>query len=128
MKLTQLLFLCSVVFGTALFSFGQEKIATISSADNFRTENQKGLYQFTLDAGITGKDVALSAEYYTMYFTVDFNEKNHQAIITMKDKEDRSKHIICRFLISLGVQDVQFNSVAYPVEDFYTKFLRTQGK
>ncbi len=128
MKLTRTLFLLSFVVFSSIYSFGQTKIAHISSSDNLASENKKGLYQFTLPEGVTAKEVALSSEYYTLYFSVAFTEENHQAVITMKDSDDRSKHIICRFLVSLGVEEVQFNAAKYPVEDFYQKFIKTQGK
>jgi len=110
----------------ALFSFGQERVVSAVSSDNFVTSNNNGIYFFEVPADISAKDVALSAEYYTMYFIVAFNEKNHQAVITMKDMSDNSKHVIARFFVSLGLREIKYNGSIYSVEDFYQKFLRAK--
>jgi len=128
MKITRFLSIVALILGSAMVSFGQERAATAISSDNFVSSNLKGSYTFIVPNDITAKDVALSAEYYTMYFTVTFDEKNHQTLITMKDMSDNAKHIIGRFFISLGLREIQYNGNYFQVEDFYQKFLKTEKK
>lgn len=126
MKITRFLSVIALVLGCALVSFGQDRTAKAISPDNFEKSNKEGIYLFQLSEDVTSNDVELNSEYYTMYFTVAFNEKNHQAIITMKDLNDSSKHIIARFFISLGIREINYNGTNYPAEDFYQKFLKSK--
>jgi hypothetical protein len=128
MKITRFLSIVALVTSSTLFSFGQERVALAISSDNFLSANSNGFYTFVVPTDISAKDVALSAEYYTMYFSVQFNEKNHQALITMKDKTDNARHIICRFFISLGLREIEYNGTTFSVEDFYQKYLQTEKK
>lgn len=126
MKLTHFLSLIALVLSTSLLSFGQQNAAKAISADNFVSENKEGLFLFEVPSSITEKDVASSAEYYTMYFSVTFDANNHQTLIRMKDMDENSKHIIIRFFISLGLREIDYNGTIYEPEDFYQKFLRNK--
>jgi hypothetical protein len=106
-------------------SFGQG-FATANSADKFVEANATGEYSFTLPDYITQKDVALSAEYYTVYFTVNFNEKNHVVTVKLTGLEEKNRQVIQRFFISLGVRDIQYEGKIYPIQDFYTTFLKSR--
>jgi hypothetical protein len=126
MKSSSFLSVVGLILSCALFSFGQERVVSAVSSDNFVTSNNNGIYFFEVPTDISANDVALSAEYYTMYFIVAFNEKNHQAVITLKDMSDNSKHVIARFFVALGLREVKYNGSIYSVEDFYQKFLRAK--
>lgn len=126
MKITRILSIVALLMSSTFISFGQNRVATAISADNFATDNVKGVYSFIIPADISEKEVALSAEYYTMYFSVVLNTENHQTVVTLKESTDNARHIICRFIISLGLNEVEFNRNSYQVEDFYQKFLRSE--
>jgi hypothetical protein len=128
MKIKRFLSIIALVLSSTLISFGQDKPAAAISTDNFATANKKGFYTFVIPEGITAKDVALSAEYYTMYFSVQFDEKNHQTMITMIDMTDKARHIICRFLVSLGLREIEHDGNLYQVEEFYKKYLVLEKK
>lgn len=104
--------------------FSQEKYATAKSDDRFVSANKNGAYDFVLPAGITQKDVAVSAEFYTMYFKVNFLEDAHIASIVLNEKDEKNKHVMVRFFVSLGIREIMYDGKTYAVEDFYQKFLK----
>jgi hypothetical protein len=128
MKVVRFLSFVALLLSTTLISYAQERVASAISDDNFVSANKAGLYTFAVPNDITAKEVALSAEYYTMYFTVTFDEKNHQTIITLKDKSDNAKHIIGRFFVSLGLREITYNGSTYSVEEFYQKYLKSDKR
>ncbi len=126
MKMTRFLSVIVLILGCAFISFGQQRVAKAVSPDNFETSNKNGIYFFQVSDDITADEVARNSEYYTMYFSVVYSEKNHQTVITMKDMDDSSKHVISRFFISLGIREIGYNGANYSVEDFYQKFLKSK--
>lgn len=123
MKLTNLLTTLTFCLTFTFMSFGQG-FATANSADKFVTSNAKGEYNFTLPENITAKDVALSAEYYTVYFTVNFNEKKHEVNLKLTSLDEKNRQVIARFFISLGLREIQYDGKIYPIQDFYTNYIR----
>ncbi len=126
MNIKNLLCLLTICLSFAFTSVAQENYATAKSADMFVTANSQGIFEFILPEKITKDDVAVSSEFYTMYFKVEFNENSHLAKITMLENEDKAKHVMVRFFVSLGLREIMYSGSVYPVEDFYKKFLRTE--
>ncbi len=124
MKLKTLLSVFVFCISFAFTSFGQDKYATAISSDDFKTENFTGTYTFTLPAEITAEDVQLSAEFYTVYFKVNFNDETNLVSLIMNGSDEKNRQVIARFFISLGLRDIEYKGKIYPIQDFYTSYIK----
>ena len=123
MKLKNILSILVVCFSFAFSGIAQEKYATSQSRDDLRKANQTGTYTFVIPEKITAEDVALSAEFYTVYFTVDFDASKHRVVLKLNGLEEKNRQVIARFFISLGIRQIMVDNELYEVQDFYSKFL-----
>lgn len=123
MKLKNLFAILALVFSSAIGVYGQE-VVTAHSDDRFATANKEGVYTFTLPKSISTKDVELSAEYYTVYFKVRFDETKNLATLTLNSVEEKNRLVVTRFFISLGLREITYQNKTYPIQDFYTTFLK----
>ena len=121
------LFLSAVLFlGLSITAFGQEKSKSAISKGKVEVVNSKsnGIYHFTLPKGTTAEAVKKNAEYYKIYFSVSYVESTQDATITMLINDEKSRHVICRFMSASQVDTVQVDGKDYTLEDFYVIFLR----
>jgi hypothetical protein len=121
------LFLSAVLFlGISITAIGQEKqkIATVKSKTEIVAAKEKGNYSFTLPKGTTATSVEQNAKYYTIYFKVNFNESTEEANIVMITNDEKSRHVICRFLNASGIEKVSMEGKDYTVEEFYQNFIK----
>jgi hypothetical protein len=86
---------------------------------------KSGNYSFVIPKNISKADVAESAEYYTMYFDVNFDEDAHRVEIKMKINDERSKHVIVRFFVSLDLKEVDMNGQIIPIEKYYQTYIKS---
>ena len=114
------------LLGISVFSFGQEspKTAFAKSKAEMTQSKTSGNYSFTLPKGTTSTTVEQNAKYYTHYFTVNYTESSQEAKITMITNDEKSRHIICRFLIASGVEKVNVEGKSMSVEEFYEANLK----
>ncbi|MFT5581285.1 MAG: hypothetical protein ACI9G9_000532 [Psychromonas sp.] len=84
----------------------------------------KGNVFFFLPASITESQVNESAEYYTMYFSVKYNAKENSVVLTFVDEEEKNKHVMVRFFVSLGIEEIKMEQKTYSPEEFYETFVR----
>jgi hypothetical protein len=98
--------------------------AKIENAEKFAAGKEKGNYVFQLPGSITAEQVTKAASYYTQYFTVNFDAKSNSAKITMLKNDDVSKHVIVRFLVSVGVKEISMSGKDYDVETFFQDYIR----
>lgn len=85
----------------------------------------EGYVEFVMPEKTTNDDIKESAQYYTDYFTVDFNEETHIAKVNLNDNKDQlGIKIIQRFLLSSGVRTVNFNDKDYSIAQFYNDVLK----
>ena len=116
--------LIAFFFATTL-SFGQENsTAAAQKATELVSSKETGKYLFVMPAELTADQVAKSAKYYTHYFTVDFNETSKEAKVTMVINDDKSRHVVMRFLTACGVQNVTVDGKMYSNEDFFNAFMK----
>ncbi len=128
MKLKAILSALLLCLSFSFDSISQVNYATALSTDKFVTEHNSGMFQFVLPNSISKKDVEVSASFYTLYFTVDFNEGKNTVRIKLIENEDRAVHVMGRFFLSLGIKDIWYQDKLYPVEDFYVTFLKDGKK
>ena len=103
----------------------EEKIiATTKSKSELIQNKIDGQFYFTLTKNITSEEVDKNSSYYTLYFSVAFDYTTKEAIIKMKINDEKSRHIISRFLTSFGIEYIKSENNTYRLEEFYQKFLK----
>jgi hypothetical protein len=121
----KLIFSFLLILTGTLTTFSQEnKVAHTNGAAALTESKTSGTYTFILPEGTSAETVAQNAKYYTHYFTVSFNETNHEATIQMVTNDEKSRHVICRFLIASEVSFVHINGEDKSVEEFYQSYLK----
>lgn len=112
--------------GLSVSVLGQEstKTALSKSKSEVTLSKTSGNYSFTLPAGTTAATVEQNAKYYTHYFTVNYTESTKEAKITMLTNDEKSRHVICRFLIASGVETINMEGKVLPIEEFYQMYLK----
>lgn len=121
------IFLSFITFlSISTFSFGQDasNIATAQTKNELVSSKESGNYVFILPAGLSVDDVNKNAKYYVHYFTVEYLEKTNQANITMITNDDKSRHVIMRFLTACGVRYVMVDGNTVSLEDFFVNFVQ----
>ena len=121
------IFLTAVLFlGLSITAFGQEKTKTALTKGKAEILKGKesGSFSFTLPSGTESSKIEQNAKAYKMYFKVNFNESTREAAITMVTNDEKSRHIICRFLISSGMEKVNIDGKDLTVEDFFVNYLK----
>lgn len=115
------------LFSTLIFivaigiSFGQ---ASVKSAADLTSIKESGKGQITLPSKLTKADVEAKAKYYTLYFTVDFDEKSKVATINMVDNSERSRAVIVRFLAACEIQTINVGSEAVNRDHLFERYLK----
>lgn len=109
-----------LVFATAVFSQtanvkGDKALLEKKLADK--------TIEFVMPQTTTNEEVSKSAQYYTEYFTVDFNAETKVATIKLIDGDDMARRVITRFLLSTGVRTIHFAGDDYTIMSFYSTFL-----
>ncbi len=98
--------------------------AKTSAKKEVMSGKESGAFQFTLPSGLKAEDVAKNASYYTRYFSVKYDEKTGVAKIQMITNDDKSRHVIVRFLSACGVQYVDIEGQVMTNEDFFVNYLK----
>jgi uncharacterized cupredoxin-like copper-binding protein len=121
------LFLTCIAFiGLSTMSFAQEteSTATAQSKSELVSSKESGNYLFVLPAGKTAEEINKNAKYYVHYFTVDFNENTSEAKIKMISNDEKSRHVVIRFLTASGVQHVIVDGKSMLTEDFFNNYMK----
>ena len=106
--------------------------ATISFAQTANVEGNKdslekkladNYVEFLMPKNTKTEEVEKSAQYYTEYFTVEFDEVSKKAKIKLIDMDPMARRVITRFLLSAGVRTINFDNQDYTIMEFYSNFL-----
>jgi hypothetical protein len=118
------------VFGFFIFMFLQSinaqevKLSAISEeAKELLKSKEKGVFKFTFPNNISKVEIDQSANYYTSFFTVNFEESSHNVLITMIENNSTSRRVIMRFMAANKISNISVDGVMIPVHDFYEKYL-----
>jgi capsule polysaccharide export protein KpsE/RkpR len=114
-----------VLIGLSSFGFAQEanEIAQTGSKTEIVNSKVSGVYQFTL-AHQTPEGIEKSAEYYTNYFSVAFDEASKVATITMVTNDEKSRPVIIRFLTSAGIRYINMDGTVISNNEFMVEYLK----
>jgi hypothetical protein len=121
------LFLTCIAFlGISAISFAQESTNTTiaQTKSELVAGKQSGDYKFVLPIGVSTEAITKSAKYYVNYFTVEYTEKTREAKIKMLINDDKSRHVITRYLTSCGTQYVTVEGKTISTEDFFVNYLK----
>ena len=110
------------VFSLSISSFAQE--ARVENKATLEAGKKSGDFTFYLPESISADDVTQNSKYYTHYFTVNFDDASSKADIKMITNDEKSRHVIVRFLVSLGIEQVVMDGKAENVEAFYQTHLK----
>jgi hypothetical protein len=109
---------------SAFLSFGQQRVV-ISPPVNELVNVQLpiGKFIFEIPNDITSLQAEESANYYTMYFSIEYDQSSGKVTATMEQNEAKSRHILIRFFASLGLVDIEVNGTIMSLEKFYQTYL-----
>ena len=115
------------LFALLFFTIGSYAQTAIvkGNQDDLKKTLSSGYVEFVFPDKVTSEEVEKSAQYYTEYFNVDFNEDTHIAkIIFLNSEDELSRKIVQRFLLSSGVRTVHFDEKDYSISQFYNDILK----
>lgn len=121
----KLVYTLMFLVGFSSIGFAQEanEIALTQGASALENSKKAGEYTFTL-AGKTSSEIATNSNYYTNYFTVEFNEATQVTKLTMVENDERARTVIMRFLVSSGVRYTNVDGKVISVHDFMSTYLQ----
>jgi hypothetical protein len=105
------------------YSQTDDKLRATSKSD-LKSGKISGEFVFNMPSGVSKNEINESAEYYTMYFLVEYIEKLHQVKIKMKTNDEKSRHVILRFFVSLNIRQIELEGEMLELELFYQNWLR----
>ena len=114
----------AVFLGGTAFAQEAPAKAKVESAEKFAADKRNGKFEFQLPETATAENVKKTAAYYTQYFTVNFDQKTKKAKLTMLQTDEKSKHVIVRFLVSNDVKEVTMDGKDYKTEEFFQQYIR----
>ncbi len=117
------LFSTLVIILAMSFSFGQNA-ATVKSAKDLTAIKETGKGSIILPSNLTKADVEAKSKYYTLYFTVDFDERSKVATINMVDNNERSRQVIVRFLAACEVQTIDVAGESVHRDQLFERYLK----
>ncbi len=106
------------------FTFSQDKHVEVKSAKDVLSIREQGKGKVFLPVGMEPKDVIDRAQYYTKYFTVNYNPSSGETIITMVENSERSRAIIRRFFVANDLRTVVVEGAQLDLETFQEKYLK----
>jgi hypothetical protein len=119
----KILTLIAVMFFSQNGLFAQET-AKVENVSELTSVKENGSCVITLPSGITNEMVESNANFYTHYFTVQFDEVSKKSIITMVQNDERSRAVIIRFLAACNVDQVDVSGVLVKRDDLFLKYLK----
>lgn len=124
MRTLFLSFIAIVGFSAISFSQISSTVAVAQSKTELASSKETGKYLFVLPSGLTSEEVAKNAKYYTLYFTVDYNQANSEAKISMITNDEKSRHVVIRFLSACGVQTIRMDGSTISTEEFFLTYMK----
>ena len=119
-------FIAVLFIGLSITAHSQDisNLALVKSKLEILKSKENGCYIFTFPKGTTKEKIEHSAKYYTIYFNVIFDEKTLEAKINMITNDEKSRHVICRFLASNEIEIINLEGQEFVIEEFYKQFMK----
>jgi len=111
--------------GFATFNFAQEinQAKFDMTSANLVKSLEAGEVTFFFSKSIDGAGVKNNIQYYTNYFSVNFDPMSGKTVLKLT-KDDMAKMVISRFLMSCGINEVIVEGKTMTVQDFMAEYLR----
>ncbi|MBU2019618.1 MAG: hypothetical protein KJ941_08230 [Bacteroidetes bacterium] len=117
-------FLLVALLLTSFLSFGQKRVVVSQPVNELvNVQLPSGTFTFEMPKDITSVQVEESAAYYTMYFSIQYNRETGVVQAKMEANDAKSRHILMRFFVTLGLFDIDVNGTIMPLEDYYQMYL-----
>lgn len=100
-----------------------ELSAISEKAKELVNSKEKGVFKFTFPNNISNEEINQSANYYTSFFSVNFEESSHIVIITMNDNNSSNRRVIMRFMAANKISNISVDGNLISVHEFYEKYL-----
>jgi hypothetical protein len=114
------------VFCMSFLSLNAQDCAQFSGKqDDLVASRDQGKFVFIFPDAVTEEDIASSAVFYSNYFSIDYNISTKEVLLTMRTNDDKSRHIIVRFLTSCGISKVKVSEATYSLDEFFNRCLRS---
>ncbi len=98
--------------------------ATAQSKTELISSKVSGNYSFILGNKLSADEVTKNAQYYVHYFTVDYSVKTYEAKVTMLTNDEKTRHVVVRFLTACGIQNILVDGKTISAEEFYINFMK----
>ena len=123
MKKMFFILLFSVVSSVVFSQQGSKETLTHGKIELAKSK-ESGIFNFVLPQGNTKESVIENSKYYTMYFTVEYLSEKNEAIVKMINNDEKSRHVIFRFLVASGTEKVKVDDKIFEVEQFFKEYLK----
>lgn len=120
-SLLAVLSLSSTLFAQEMTSLNT---AIAQSQADLLSSKESGNYLFVLPGSLSSEEVSSNAKYYVHYFTVEYSDKTKEAKIKMISNDEKSRHVIMRFLTACGSRYVKVGDSSMSLEDFFVKYVQ----
>ncbi len=114
-------FLLIGFLGTSTFA-QDVKLANAQSSSELVIAKNTGVYSFIFPTDITNEAIQQAANYYTNFFTVQFNASTRTAKVTLIENTSENRRVILRFLASTRIQKVQVGDTELYLHEFYDQY------
>ena len=123
MKFSIVLFF--VILSFNLFGQNGDKYYSINmNKEKLAIFKQNGDYSFQLLDNYTDEIVKTNSKYYSMYFSVEFDEVKKELKLKMITNDEQSRHVICRYFSALNINKINIDGKEYELENFYQLYLK----
>ncbi len=120
------LFVLSLMFlGFSALTFAQDmnQVKFNVSGAQLKEALNKGDVSFFFNKAADADAIKKSAEFYPQYFAVNYDKASGKCNLKLT-KDDMSKLVVSRFLMSNGISEVLIDNKAISVQDFMAEYLR----
>ncbi len=106
------------------FSQDVQKVASTEGKAALQKSKVTRVYTYTLPSDITQDHIDKVSKYYASYFSIAFDASNQQAVVTMKEDQEKGELIMGRFLSSCKVQEVKVDDTLLSLDQFMKEYLK----
>ena len=114
-----------LVIAFAGVSFAQDgQVAGSQGSDALIKSKASGDYSFVMPTNLTAENIADNSKYYTHYFSIEFDEGSHTAMIHLLENSAKNRFVIRRFLTACGVNSIEVDDANLDLDAFTEKYLQ----
>ena len=117
------LLLFTLVCFASVLSFGQK--TANASTESLQKGKTSGTFVFVMPSDVTAAEVDGVKNYYKQYFSATMDEKKHELVVTLINKDDEtSKRVINRLMVSLEVSSFSVGGTELSFDEMFDKYMK----